>query len=63
MPPITTNHSIFPLAQWHRGHYRGVVQVKVMDQVIWNEYLPRAYSKDDAFKDAVNFIKKRMNGL
>jgi hypothetical protein len=60
MPPLTPNHSLFPRTQWHKDHYRGVVQVKVMDQVIWNEYLPRAYSKEDAFRDAVNFIKERM---
>jgi hypothetical protein len=51
---------MFPMTQWHKDHYRGVVQVRVMDQVIWNEYLPRAYSKEDAFRDAINFIKERM---
>ena len=60
MPPITQHHSLFPLTQWHRGYYRGVVQVKVMDQVIWNEYLPRAYSKEEAFRDAINFIKNKI---
>lgn len=62
-PDITPSHSMFPMAQWNKDHYRGVVQVRVMGNLIWNEYLPRAYSKEDAFKDAVNFIKERMNGL
>lgn len=49
----------YPVAQWHRDSYYGIIQIKVGGKVIRNVYLktPRP-DKNKAIEDAIEEIRR-----